>query len=72
MKLFNFSLAFFVVIMVASFTPTEGRKSGDIIIMGGGGRGGMFGGGGMGDILTMGSLFGAFGDGTFIMGRRRR
>lgn len=74
MKLFNFSLAFLAVMMVVSFlpTPTEGRKRGDIIIMGGGNGGGMFGGGGMGSILTMGSLFGAFGDDTFIMGRRRR
>ncbi len=71
MKLFNFLLAFLTVIMVASFLPTatECRKHGDIIILGGHGG---FGGGGMGNILTLGSLFGAFGDGTFIMGRRRR
>jgi len=66
------SLLLFTIGLLCLITINEGRKRGDIIILGGfGGGNGGFGGGGFGDMLTLGSLFGAFGDGNFIMGRRR-
>lgn len=47
------------------------KHHGDIIIIGGGGGdGGGFGG--LGGLLTLGSVFGAFGDGDLILGRRRK
>ncbi|OTF76671.1 hypothetical protein BLA29_009799 [Euroglyphus maynei] len=56
----------------------EARSGGDVIILGGfghghggGGHDDGFGFGHFGHILTLGSLFGAFGDGNVILGRRR-
>jgi len=70
MKLSTASILLFTIFaLLCMASLNEAKKGGDIIILGGFGQGG--GGGGMGDLFTLGSMFGAFGDGNFIMGRRR-
>lgn len=72
----RFILAIIFIISLLIQSLVEARSGGDVIILGGFGHGGHGHGGHdgfghFGHMLTLGSLFGAFGDGTVILGRRR-
>ncbi|KAH7636712.1 uncharacterized protein LOC142597358 [Dermatophagoides farinae] len=70
---FRFILATIFIISLMANSLVEARSGGDVIILGGFGHGHGHGHdfGHFGHILTLGSLFGAFGDGNVILGRRR-
>ena len=64
------TLIFVIVCLLQLATLLEARRGGDVIILGGfGDYHGTFGH--LGGALTLGSLFGLFGDGDVILGRRR-